>query len=124
MGNFNLGTNERVKIYYNDLLIGDKEHIIYPNCPFLELPWRQSVEYAEKKISSKEWSAYIIPALSGTKVTFGEEEYQPHEENLLKCPCGNNEEIEGGPEELTKFYHSGGSHFICAECHKEIDYQV
>lgn len=51
-----------IKVYYNDVVLGDNA-IVKPNCPSIKLPIEEAKKYAEEKVSSGEWTAYLIPDL-------------------------------------------------------------
>lgn len=127
MGVMNLSPNEKVTVYYNNITIAGREsgHIVHVGCPYEKLPWREATEYAEKKIDSGEWSEYLIPALNSIKTTFEDQDDLNTEEDLsIVCKCGNTEKMEGGPEELTKFYWEVKNYFICGECHSEVQVEL
>lgn len=97
-----LGKNQKVTVYYNDITLGDKTtgHTIHMGCPSVRIPWRQAVEYADKKISTGEWSQYIIPDLNSIKCYFaGEDDYE-EDKKMITCPNKCSQEIydEDNPE--------------------------
>ena len=95
-----LRTNQKVKVYYNNLTLGNKAtgHIIHEGCPSVDIPWRQATEYSEKKISTKEWSQYLIPELNSVKCLHEHE--AEVEVKILRCPNGCSKEAydENKPE--------------------------
>jgi hypothetical protein len=85
--------NQRVTIYYNDLTLGYKSsgHRIHENCPSVDVPWKQANEYAEKKISNKEWSVYLIPEFNSI-ACYHEGQDPVDEQKTLQCPNGCSKE--------------------------------
>lgn len=87
--------NQKVTIYYNNLTLGDRTngHRVHENCPSVDVPWRQATEYAEKKISSKGWSVYLIPELNSLHCTFEGKDTQEEEKEYITCPnqCSKEE---------------------------------
>lgn len=123
-----LGSNQKVAIYYNQVDISGKIYKVFPDCPKVEVPWRQATEYAEKKVSDKEWSQYLIPELTGAKVIFEGESINGGEiVRKIVCTCGNEEEmdIDTRRDESKEFIHSlndgeGEAYYICVQCHNEV----
>jgi hypothetical protein len=130
MGALGLRSNEKVKVYYNKVTLGNREtgHIVHLGCPSIELPWRQATEYAEKKMDSKEWTVYLIPALNSLKTTIEEEEEAEEEIRTIKCSCGNEEEEQGNDELLDQFLFAGKDEFytyyLCNECMEEVKSKI
>jgi len=121
----NLGTNEKVTIYYNKVTIGDRSsgHIVHIGCQSVDVPWRQATEYAEMKISSKEWDKYLIPALNSLETTYEDQAPQDEEKvSYIECKCGNKEEVTGGPEELNEFIWETANYYVCTQCHNEVQF--
>ena len=52
-----------VTIYYNDVFVSDHPFEIYANCPYVNVPIEEAIEYADNKIENGEWDAYCIPEL-------------------------------------------------------------
>lgn len=59
-----------VKIYYNDVFISETPYEVYPNCPYVNVDISNAVEFAEQKLDSGEWHAYLIPELSQEQIIF------------------------------------------------------
>lgn len=95
-----LSANQKVTVYYDSITLGDKTtgHIIHEGCPSVKIPWRQATEYSEKKISTKEWSQYLIPELNSIKCRHEHE--VDEDQKMLRCPNGCSEEAydEDNPE--------------------------
>jgi len=89
-----LERNQKVTIYYDRITLGGREngHIIHSGCPSVKVPWKESIEYAEKKIDSKAWSVYIIPELNSLTCHFPDEEGAEYETEFIKCPNKCSEE--------------------------------
>tara|TARA_R110001606_G_scaffold203594_3_gene351689 strand:- start:1668 stop:2063 length:396 start_codon:yes stop_codon:yes gene_type:complete len=123
-----LGSNQKVEIFYNQVDISKKVYKVLANCPSVKVPWRQAVEYADKKISDKEWTEYLIPELTGAKVIFEEESITEGEiMRKIICTCGNEEEmdIDIPRDHSREFIHSmndgeGEAFYICTQCHNEV----
>ncbi len=124
--------NRPVRIYYDMLEINGDVCCILPGCPFIEMPWRQATEAAEKNISENKWKKYIIPDLTGKKVEYLGDENHQEDVIQLKCSCGNYEELK--PDEDLRNTHqfifssmvSGSqdeAYYICLECLNEIKSQ-
>jgi hypothetical protein len=114
-------TKKTVTIYFDKVDISQKPYRVLIGCESIEKTWKEATEYAEKKISDKEWSEYLIPELTSVE-TIIEGESKEDQETLpyIDCICGNKETIEEGPEETNNFFHSGGNNFICSECYNEV----
>jgi len=52
-----------VTIFYNDVFVSEIPNEIYANCPCVNVPIDEAIEYADKKIENREWDAYCIPEL-------------------------------------------------------------
>jgi len=52
-----------VTIFYNDVFVSEIPNEIYANCPCVNVPIDEAIEYADNKIESREWDAYCIPEL-------------------------------------------------------------
>jgi|688.fasta_scaffold1530629_2 hypothetical protein len=52
-----------VTIYYNDIFVSGIPNEIYANCPYVNMPIDEAIEYADNKIESGDWDAYCIPEL-------------------------------------------------------------
>lgn len=62
-----------VTIYYNDVFVSETPNEIYPNCPYVNVPIEDAIDFAENKIENREWDAYCIPELiSSHEVIFHE----------------------------------------------------
>lgn len=60
----------KVTIYYNDVFVSEKPYLVYPNCPSMVVDIEGAVEFAEEKLNSGEWNAYLIPELASEEVIF------------------------------------------------------
>lgn len=59
-----------VTIYYNDVFVSEKPNKVYPNCPSVNVDVEKAFDFAESKLNSGEWHAYLIPELSDHEVEF------------------------------------------------------
>jgi hypothetical protein len=50
-------------IFYNDVFVSGIPNEIYANCPYVNVPIDEAIEYADNKIENREWDAYCIPEL-------------------------------------------------------------
>ena len=62
--------SQSVTIYFNDIDIDSKPYRVFEGCPSVTIAFRDSIEYADKRISTGEWSQYVIPELTGAEVIF------------------------------------------------------
>jgi hypothetical protein len=65
-----------VTIYYNDVFVSEVPNEIYANCPYVNVPINEAIEYADNKIENGEWDSYCIPELCNHEVKFTEVLYQ------------------------------------------------
>jgi len=65
-----------VTIYYNDVFVSEVPNEIYANCPYVNVPIDEAIDYADNKIENREWDAYCIPELCNHEVNFTEVLYQ------------------------------------------------
>jgi hypothetical protein len=65
-----------VAIYYNDVFVSEVPNEIYANCPYVNVPINEAIEYADNKIENGEWDSYCIPELCNHEVKFTEVLYQ------------------------------------------------
>jgi hypothetical protein len=65
-----------VTIYYNDVFVSEVPNEIYANCPYVNVPINEAIEYADNKIENREWDSYCIPELCNHEVKFTEVLYQ------------------------------------------------
>ena len=68
-------------IYYNDVFVSEVPNEIYANCPYVNVPINEAIEYADNKIENGEWDSYCIPELCEHEVIFHEED-KPQEAGL------------------------------------------
>lgn len=61
--------NMTIKIYFNDVILGDPARV-RPNCPYFLASPTEAKSIAQNKISSGEWTSYLIPDLHDTPVVF------------------------------------------------------
>lgn len=59
-----------VTIYYNDVNTREKPTKVFPNCPRINVDVTQAREFAENKLKTGEWYAYVIPDLSQDEIVF------------------------------------------------------
>jgi len=59
-----------VTIYYNDVFVSDVPNEIYADCPYVNVPINEAIEYADNKIENGEWDSYCIPELCNHEVIF------------------------------------------------------
>lgn len=64
-----------IKIFYNDVVLGEVPRV-RPNCPSLKVPIEDAIRIAQDKMSSGEWTAYLIPDLHHAPVVFDEDNDQ------------------------------------------------
>lgn len=62
--------NRLVTIYYNDVFVSEEPNEIYANCPYVNVPIMDAINYAERMIENGDWDAYCIPELCNHKVVF------------------------------------------------------
>jgi hypothetical protein len=65
-----------VTIYYNDVFVSEVPNEIYANCPYVNVPIDEAIDYADNKIENREWDSYCIPELCNHEVKFTEVLYQ------------------------------------------------
>lgn len=58
-----------VKVYYNEVVVKPNA-VVHPNCPYINLPIEEAKSFAEGKVRSGEWFAYLIPELMTEEVIF------------------------------------------------------
>jgi hypothetical protein len=61
-----------VTIYYNDVFVSEEPNEIYANCPYVNVPIMDAIEYADRMIENGDWDAYCIPELCNHEVKFTE----------------------------------------------------
>jgi hypothetical protein len=71
-----------VTIYYNDVFVSEVPNEIYANCPYVNVPIDEAIDYADNKIENREWDSYCIPELCNHEVIFHEED-EPAEEDIF-----------------------------------------
>jgi len=59
-----------VTIYYNDVFVSETPNEIYKDCPYVNIPIDQAIDYAGEKIDNQEWDSYCIPELVNHKVIY------------------------------------------------------
>ena len=52
-----------VTIYYNDVFVSCEPYEIEKDCPYVNVPIDNAINYADDKIENREWDAYLIPEL-------------------------------------------------------------
>lgn len=62
-----------VTIYYNDVFVSEEPNEIHANCPYVNVPIEDAIEYADRMIENKDWDAYCIPELCNHEVKFHED---------------------------------------------------
>lgn len=132
-GAVKLSPLDKVEIYFNDIIIGNGEIRILEGCKSISMRWKESVEFADRKVSTGEWNSYVIPALTGSKVIFSDGEYHTKEngngKDYVKCPnCGNEEEDLGNDFLMDSFTYTGTEdntvHYMCNECLTEVEHKI
>lgn len=59
-----------VTIYYNDVFVSETPYEIYDNCPYVNIPIDEAIDYADTKIENGDWDAYCIPELCNNEVIY------------------------------------------------------
>ena len=59
-----------VTIYYNDVFVTEKPNEIYKDCPYVNIPIEDALNYATDKIDNMEWDAYCIPEMLNNEVIY------------------------------------------------------
>lgn len=62
--------NRLVTIYYNDVFVSEEPNEIYANCPYVNMPIMDAIDYADRMIDNGDWDAYCIPELCNHEVIF------------------------------------------------------
>lgn len=67
------GSGKLAPVYYDDIFIStqhDEPYEIYHGCNFVLVDIDQAEDYANEKIESGEWQAFLIPDLTSRKIIY------------------------------------------------------
>jgi hypothetical protein len=67
--------NAMVEVYYNMVFVSTMDaeiepYEVYKECPYVNIPLYNAVNYAELKVEQGEWDSFLIPELTSEKVIF------------------------------------------------------
>ena len=67
------GAGRLISVYYNDIFISapyGEPYEVYNGCNYVLIDINEAEDYANKKIESGEWQAYLIPALTNREIIY------------------------------------------------------